>query len=100
MFDKLKRFMITLNQAGIPIPLLRDPKTQMASVSLTMLVISFLVVLVGLVGKLSKIFDVDTTQSIYWFLICSSLYFGRNLTGNLTGNSNNSNLNTNESENK
>lgn len=77
MVDKIKSFLNKLNVYGIPLPLLRDNKTGTGSISLTMMVISFLVVFVGLIGKISKQLDIDLTQAIYWFLITSGLYFSR-----------------------
>lgn len=77
--DKIKAFLNKLNERGIPIPLLRDPKVNGPSVSLTLMVISFLVVLIGLIGKYSKVLDIDVTQSIYWFTITAGLYFSRTI---------------------
>jgi hypothetical protein len=34
-------FVVKLNERGIPVPTIRDPKTQLGSVSLTMVVVSF-----------------------------------------------------------
>lgn len=81
MLDKFKDFFNKVNQLGIPIPMLRDPKVGSSSVSFTMMFISFNVVLVGLIGKWSGYFGgINIEQSIYLFLICASLYFGRTLT--------------------
>lgn len=82
MLDNIKQFIVSLNSKGIPLPFLRDPKTGAGSVSLTMMFISFNVVLVGLIGKWSKALDIDLQQAIYWFMITSGLYFGRSLTKN------------------
>lgn len=80
MLDKISKFFDRLNKFGIPLPMLRDPKSGYASVSLTLTVISFNVVLVGLVGKWSQhLGGIDLTQSLYWFGICGSLYFGRTI---------------------
>lgn len=80
ILEKLKEISDKLNAKGIPVPMLRDPKTGMGSISLTMLFISFNTVLVGIIGKWGKGLDVDLAQALNWFLICSGLYFGRNLT--------------------
>lgn len=80
LIEKFKEAARWMNEHGIPLPMLRDPKTGASSVSLTMMFIAFNVVLVGLVGKWSKKFDgIDVQQALYWFLITASLYFGRNL---------------------
>lgn len=83
MIDKIKELFRRLNSKGFAIPMLRDPKTGDASVSLTMTVISFNVVLIGLVGKWSKMLgDIDVQGAIYWFITCSGLYFMRRVQGN------------------
>lgn len=83
MIDKIKDFILKLNSYGIPLPLLHDPKVNGPSVSLTMMFISFNVVLIGLIGKWSKALDgVDVQQAIYWFMITAGLYFGRQLSSN------------------
>ena len=84
MLEKLKQFLNKLNQQGIPIPLLKDPKTSVASVSFSLLVLSSLIVVIGLLGKMAKFFGgVDITQSIYWWGGCAALYANR--TWNVTG---------------
>lgn len=82
MLDKIKEFIKKLNSAGIPLPLVHDPKSG-PSVSLTLLFLSSIYVQVGLIGKYSKLLEgIDVSQAINWFLICSGLYFGRNLSTN------------------
>lgn len=82
MLDKLKQLVLELNESGIPLPLVRDNKTGRGSISLTMMVISFTIVLLGLLGKFSKVLDIDLTQGIYFFGITSALYFSRSISGN------------------
>jgi hypothetical protein len=80
LIKKWNEFVLSCNTKGIPIPLLRDPKSSAGSVSLTMMFISFNLVLVGLVGKYSKMLEgVDLGQALNLFTICSALYFGRKL---------------------
>lgn len=80
MPEKIKQFILKLNVYGIPVPLLRDPKSKGPSVSLTLLFISSLFVEAGLIGKFTKLLDgIDINQAINWFLICSGLYLGRSL---------------------
>lgn len=79
MVEKLNALLDNANKVGIKLPMIHDPKVGGSSVSLTMMFISFNVVLVGLIGKWSKYLDIDITQALYWFGICASLYFGRNL---------------------
>jgi len=79
--EKIKNFIRSLNDKGIPVPLLRDPKTGAASVSLTMLFISFNVFLIGLIGKIAgKLGGIDLQQAFMWNVLNASLYFGRSLT--------------------
>lgn len=83
MLDKLKQFTNLLNSKGIPVPLVKDPKTGMGSVSLTLVFLSSLYVQVGLIGKYSKLLDgIDMTQALNFFMISAGLYFGRNLSTN------------------
>lgn len=80
--DDIKKKIRDLNEKGIPLPMLTDPKTKEASVSLTMMVISFNVVLIGLIGKASGFFGgINIEQAISWFMITCGLYFGRKVSG-------------------
>lgn len=79
--DSIKQFIGKFNSRGIPVPLIRDPKSGNGSISLTLLFISSLFVEVGLIGKYSKLLEgIDIQQAINWFLICAGLYMGRSLT--------------------
>lgn len=74
------KFANKMNKYGVPIPMIRDPKTGLGSVSLTLLFISFNVVLIGLVGKwVEKLGGFDVGQALNLFYACAALYFGRNL---------------------
>lgn len=76
--DKLKQFIRTLNEKGIPLPLATDPKTGLASVSLTMMFISFNMCIIGLMGKAAGLLGgVDLGQALTLFGITASLYWGR-----------------------
>lgn len=71
-----------MNTKGIPIPILRDPKTQEGSVSLTLVFISFNVALVGLVGKWAgALGGIDLNQALNLFYACAALYWGRKIQG-------------------
>lgn len=83
MLDKLKEFANLLNSKGIPVPLIKDPKSGLGSVSLTLVFLSSLYVQVGLIGKYSKLLDgIDLNQALNFFMISAGLYFGRNLSSN------------------
>lgn len=95
--DKIKAFILQLNNYGIPLPFLRDPKTASPSVTLTMMIISFSVVLLGLAGKMAKVLDIDLQQALYFFMICSGLYLGRKIANGSTSVESDKNNVTNES---
>jgi hypothetical protein len=75
--EKLKALIRRMNELGIPLPTLTDPKDGRGSVTLTMMVISFNIVAIGLIGKYAKGFDIDMSQANYLFLTTSGLYLGR-----------------------
>ena len=77
---KFKTFVADMNKRGVPLPLVRDAKTGEGSVSLTLVFISFNVVLVGLVGKWAgALGGIDLTQALNLFYACAALYWGRKL---------------------
>lgn len=62
--------------------MIRDPKTGVGSVSLSLLAISAIWVQLSLVGKIIKIAGgLDSESAIYWFCSCAALYFGRKISG-------------------
>lgn len=78
MIEKVKELMRKMNDAGIPIPVLRDPSTGKGSVTLTLLFISSNVVLIALLNSFANVFKgVDTSSAISWFVICYGGYLGR-----------------------
>jgi hypothetical protein len=75
-------FVARMNRYGIPLPTVRDPLTGMGSVSLTLVFISFNVVLVGLVGKWAgALGGIDISQALNLFYACAALYWGRKFQG-------------------
>jgi hypothetical protein len=59
--------------------MVKDPKTGLGSVSLTLVFISSITVILGLVGKWSgKLGVVDINNALEFFYASSFLYFGRN----------------------
>lgn len=80
MLDKLKELIKELQDKGIPVIFLRDPITKLPSVSLSLLVISFVLSIFALINKFAKIVDgVDIENTLQLLIICASLYFGRSL---------------------
>lgn len=76
--EKLKELVRKMNELGIPMPMIRDPKTGKASVTLTMMFLSFNTALLGQLGKVTKILgDVDMTSAIMLFTTTAGLYLGR-----------------------
>jgi hypothetical protein len=80
MIEKLKELHNYLVQNGIALWYLRDPVKKQPSVSLTMMLISFMFYLFTLVNKFGKWFsDVDGAAQL--LLITAGLYFGRSFAG-------------------
>ena len=71
-----------LNKEGIPLPMLRDPKTGEGSVTLTMFWTSFNISIFTLAGKMTNLLgDVDYNNVMWLFVITGSLYLGRKFQG-------------------
>jgi hypothetical protein len=78
LFTKWQGFVSKMNEKGIPVPTMRDPKTKEGSVSLTLVFLSSLWVQLGLLGKVSQAFQgINLDQALQFFYACSALYFGR-----------------------
>jgi len=80
---KWSNLISRMNYYGIPLPTLRDPKSGVGSVSLTLLVLASMMVLIGLVGKWSgRLGIIDIHNALEFFYSCAALYFGRNWRNN------------------
>jgi hypothetical protein len=78
LYKKWKNFVNSMNRYGIPVPTIRDPKTGVGSVSLTLVFLSSVFVIVGIVGKWSKVVgEIDMNNAMEFFYASSALYFGR-----------------------
>lgn len=94
VLEKWKKFVSDMNEKGVPLPMARDPKTKMGSVTLSLVVFSAglcgLAILFMLAGALAKltgflVLNADTIAQIkaafdsgFQFLIASlSAYLGR-----------------------
>lgn len=74
--DKLKEFVNKLNEKGIPLPLFRDHGT--GSVSLTLLIVSFTMWMLSVVGKAAGfVGGINTSDCFNMVIAMSGLYFGR-----------------------
>ena len=84
-FSKLKDFITKMNQNGVPIPLIRDPRSGSASMTATLVFISFNTALLGQIGKITNLVgSVDLTQANYLFMLSLGAYLGRRMQGNGT----------------
>lgn len=82
IYDKMKSVVEKFNKFGIPLPMIRDPKTGEGSVTLTLVFISFNTALVGQVGKIAGVLGgIDLAQANYLFLMCLGAYLGRKMQG-------------------
>lgn len=93
MIEKIKNLIRKMNEAGIPLPLVRvDGKP---SLSATLVFISFNAWLISVVGKFAGFFGgVDSGQCLQMFLATAGLYWGRKFQ------SGNSSLETEKKEDK
>ena len=68
------------NANGIPLPMVRDPKTGRGDVALTLVVMSSALVMIGLMGKWSgKLGGIDVANALQFFYASSGLYWARKL---------------------
>ena len=78
--EKLKEFFRKMNEAGLPLPMIRV--NGKPSITATFAFLSFNTALFGQIGKLSKLLGpVDLSAANYLFFGCLAAYLGRRLTG-------------------
>lgn len=78
LYDKWKILVEKANSMGVPLPTVRDPKTGTGSISLTLVFISSLLVIIGIVGKWSNIAgNIDMNNAMEFLYASLGLYFGR-----------------------
>lgn len=78
----LSRKLEALNVEGVPVPMIKDPKTNKGSVSLTLVFISSITVILSIFAPLieSKAGgSINISQSMEFFWTSCALYFGRKL---------------------
>lgn len=75
MFQKLKDIVNFMHDKGLSIPLLKDH--EYPSVSLTLLFISSLFVILGLVSIPVKALQVDFWHALSWHVTSAVLYYNR-----------------------
>lgn len=78
MKEKWLSFVRGMNERGFPIPTIRDPKTKLGSMSLTLVFISFNFCLLAMIGKAAGFLGgIDPSQALNLFMVCAGLYWGR-----------------------
>lgn len=83
MFEKIKSWLLRINQEGAPIPLLRDNVKGMGSTTLTMYWISFVLCVALLSGKAADKFGgVDYGDALLLLTITGGMYLGRKIQKN------------------
>lgn len=75
---KVKQRISKWQEAGLPLIFLRDCKTKKPSITFSMLVTSFIMCVLALIGKITEIVDgIIFNNALNLFIACSSIYFGR-----------------------
>lgn len=78
LYEKIKKQISYWQKNGVPILFWRDEQKKAPSVSLTMMLISFILCVLSVIGKFTRIAEgVDVENSMQLLIITSSLYFGR-----------------------
>lgn len=78
MYDKVKTFINSMNSKGIPVFMIRDPKTSCGSITASLVFISSTVVLLSLIGSVTqKVKGIDVNNAIEFYLISLGAYLGR-----------------------
>ena len=76
----MDKLIALLNSKGLPLPMVRDPKTGLGSITATMVVVSFAICVLGVLGRVAKVLDgVDLTAAHSLLVISVSTYLGRKL---------------------
>lgn len=76
MFKWIKDLLEYVNRKGIPVPILRD-STSKPSVSLTLLVISSIFVMLGLLSLTVKELQINFWEALAWHVTSAVLYYNR-----------------------
>ena len=78
LYEKFKKQINYWQKNGVPILFWRDEQKKAPSVSLTMMLISFILCILSLINKAAKVVEgVDVENSLQLFMVCAGLYFGR-----------------------
>ena len=80
--EKLKLFFSKLNEKGIPIPMIRDPKNGRGSITITMFWVSFNIAILTLAGKVTQVIgDIDYSNVLWLLGLTGGMYLGRKIQG-------------------
>lgn len=74
IFQKLKEFLEWMNQKGIPVPLARVDRKP--SVSLTLLILSSIFVMLGLIDPIVNL-GINVWEALMWHTLSAVLYYNR-----------------------
>ena len=75
MWQKIQDYLKDKNYSGLFIPFVSDPKTKSASVTLSLMIVSFVFVCISLFTK-----KIDNSGAFEVFLATAGLYLGRKIT--------------------
>jgi hypothetical protein len=75
-----KQFISDMNSKGIPVPMFRDGKTGEASVTYTLLILSYALWAASVIGKAAgAVGGINTSDCFNMVIASSSLYLGRKM---------------------
>ena len=81
----MKTASLKLADYGIPMLMLRDPFTKRASLPFSMMVIAIVLVVIGIIGKLSALVGgIDKGSAMQFLTTSAALYFGHSWVHNET----------------
>jgi hypothetical protein len=70
--QSIKDFINKMNLAGVPMPVMRDPKTSLGSITATLVVLSSILMIVSLISS-----KVDKSGAVEFYVISLGAYLGR-----------------------
>lgn len=76
MLEKLKQLLNDMNSKGVPVPILRNTDGK-PSVSLTLLVISSVFVMLGLLSLAVPWLQISFLEALSWHVTSAILYYNR-----------------------
>jgi len=75
MKAKLKQLLEYMNERGVPVPMVRD--RGVGSVSLTLLILSSIFVMLGLLSLSVPELQINVWESLAWHITSAVLYYNR-----------------------